>query len=62
MAWIEAKQQARSLLEQLANLKQGHKLNQMSDDFYVTNGSYAAAVSRIKTLESQIAAEGRVAA
>ncbi len=66
MAWAEFKRpvivSSRPLSEQLASLQSAHMLNQMSDNFYYTNGGYAAAMRQIKTLESQIAAEGRVAA
>lgn len=61
-AWSEAKTKTRTLLEQLADLKYAHKLNQMSDNFYYTNGSYRAAQAQMSALETQITAEGRVAA
>ena len=66
MAWAEFKRpvivSSKPLPEQLASLQYAHKINQMSDNRYATNGGYAAAMRQIRTLESQIATEGRVAA
>ena len=65
-AWADAKKpvivSTVPLPEQLASLRYAHKLNQMSGNFYATNGGHSAAMRQIRTLESQIATEGRVAA